>query len=148
MAITFFAIPGNNIAREIGGTRIKVSLLYADLRADYERETNAPFTDSLTGLTNHGFFLEILGRELKRSRRYAVPFSIAMIDIDAFGLFNRQHGSVQGDRALIEVARAIRANIRESDLASRYLGNVFVLLLTDTDAPDARGGAQQDQNSD
>ena len=116
---------------------LQVSSLYADLRADYEREIDAPFTDSLTGLFNHGFFLEILGRELKRSRRYAVPFSLAMIDIDAFGLFNRQHGSVQGDRALIEVARAIRANIRESDLASRYLGNVFVLLLTDTDALDA-----------
>ena len=117
--------------------KLQVSSLYADLRADYEREIDAPFTDSLTGLFNHGFFLEILGRELKRSRRYAVPFSLAMVDIDAFGLFNRQHGSVQGDRALIEVARAIRANIRESDLASRYLGNVFVLLLTDTDAPDA-----------
>ena len=80
-----------------------VDSLYLDLRADYQSEIEAPFTDSLTGLFNYGFFLEVLKRELERSHRNSVPFTLLILDIDGFGLFNRHHGSVHGDRVLKDV---------------------------------------------
>jgi putative two-component system response regulator len=111
--------------------------LFPEVEEDYEKQTEALFTDSLTGLYNHGFFLELLGRELKRFLRYAVPFSLALLDIDGLGRYNRRHGSIKGDRALKEVAAIIRDGIRESDLAARYLGDMFAILLLDTAIGDA-----------
>ena len=103
--------------------------LFAGVREDYKREAAASFTDSLTGLYNHGFFDEVLERELRRFFRYGVPFSLALIDIDGLGLFNRRRGPIQGDRALKEVASCIREALRESDLAARYMGDMFAVLL-------------------
>ena len=112
-------------------------LLYSDLKADYDRETQAPYTDSLTGLLNHGFFLELLERELKRFSTKGIPFSLVMIDIDEFSRYNRQRGTVRGDRALKEVAKVIQEGIRDTDLATRYLGDIFMLLLSNTDVQQA-----------
>ncbi len=111
--------------------------LFRGVQDEYERETEAPFTDSLTGLYNHGFFIELLGRELKRSLRYSVSFALAFIDIDGLARYNRRRGSIQADRALKTVASIIREGIRESDLAARYLGDTFAVLLLDTVIADA-----------
>jgi putative two-component system response regulator len=111
--------------------------LFPEVEEDYEKQTEALFTDGLTGLYNHGFFLELLGREMKRFLRYAVPFSLAFLDIDGLGRYNRRHGSIQGDRALKGVAAIIGDGIRASDLAARYLGDTFAILLLDTAIGDA-----------
>ena len=95
----------------------------------YRKETGAPFTDSLTGLFNHGFFQITLERELQRSERHGEPFTLALIDIDSFALYNKRHGSVEGDRALREIASLTMKNIRQVDLAARYSGNVFAVIL-------------------
>lgn len=113
--------------------------LFPGVQHDYEMQAEAPFTDSLTGLYNYGFFVELLGRELKRFLRYAVPFSFAFIDVDGLAAYNRRRGSIQGDRALKDVAAIIREGIRESDLAARYLGDMFALLLLDSAHSDAEG---------
>jgi len=118
-------------------------LLYPDLQADYDREIQAPCTDSLTGLLNHGFFLELLERELKRFRGKGIPFSLVMVDIDEFGRYNRQRGTVTGDRALKEVAEVILESIRDTDLATRYLGDVFVILLSNTNTQQAEVVAER-----
>jgi putative two-component system response regulator len=112
-------------------------IIYSDLEEDYSRETQSPCTDSLTGLLNHGFFLELLERELQRFRKKGIPFSLVMIDIDEFGRYNRHRGTVSGDLALKEVAEVIREGIRDTDLATRYLGDVFMLLLSSTDVRQA-----------
>ena len=64
----------------------------------YEKETGVHYTDSLTGLLNHGFFEMALNREFKRSERYGEPFTLALIDVDSFKHYNRRHSSVAGDR--------------------------------------------------
>jgi len=114
----------------------KVSL-FPEVQDDYEKQTEASFTDSLTGLYNHGFFDEFLERELKRFLRYGVPFSLALLHIDGLGRYNRRRGSIKGDRALKEVAAIIREGMRESDLAARYLGDMFAVLLLDAAVEDA-----------
>jgi putative two-component system response regulator len=107
--------------------------LYAGVEAEYERTTDASFRDSLTGLFNYGFFLEALKRDLKRSKRCGQPFSLAMINIDAFARFNERYGSLIGDKVLKTTASIVTSKIRESDLAARFLGDTFILLLSDTD---------------
>jgi putative two-component system response regulator len=100
----------------------------------YKRKTGAPFTDGLTGLFNHGFFQITLEREVKRCERHGEPFSLALIDIDSFALYNKRHGSVEGDRILREIADLTMKNIREADLIARYSGDVFAVILIKSDA--------------
>ena len=104
------------------------------LEEHYIRQTGAPFTDSLTGLFNHGFFQITLEREVKRSERHGEPFSLALIDIDSFAFYNKRHGSMEGDHALREIAGLTMANIREADLAARYSGDVFAVILIKSNA--------------
>ena len=114
-----------------------VNTSYSDLQKDYEKQTSAPFTDGLTGLFNYGFFLEVLKRELKHSRRNSIPFSVLMIDIDGFRHYNHQHGSMAGDRVLRETAEVMRRNLRGSDLAARYVSDQFVVILSETEMHEA-----------
>jgi putative two-component system response regulator len=102
------------------------------LAEQYESEIGAPFTDSLTGLYNNGFFQISLANEVKRSERYGNVFSVAIIDVDSFSHFNMSHGPLEGDRLLKGVARIIKKNIREVDLAARYSGNSFAIIVTES----------------
>jgi putative two-component system response regulator len=102
------------------------------LAEKYENEIGAPFTDSLTGLYNNGFFQISLANEIKRSERYGNVFSIALIDVDSFSLFNVSHGPLEGDRLLKNIAGLITKNIREVDLAARYSGNSFAVIVTES----------------
>ena len=104
------------------------------LALNYEREIDSPFTDSLTGLFNHGFFQISLKREVTRSQRYAVPFSLGLINIDSFSFYNNNHGALKGDRILKTIAGVINANIRESDLPARFSGDMFAIIFTKSDA--------------
>lgn len=104
------------------------------LKKQYEKEIDAPFNDGLTGLFNHGFFQIALEGEVKRSQRYGHSFTLALIDIDSFSLYNKQHGHVQGDYLLKKIARLIKKNLRQSDLAARFSGDVFAVILTKSQA--------------
>jgi putative two-component system response regulator len=101
---------------------------------DYEQQSEVPFTDSLTGVFHHGFFLNILTREIKRSVRYHKSISLALIDIDAFSVYNKHHGPLQADRTLTEIAATISKCVRDVDLIARFGGDVFAVILTESDA--------------
>jgi putative two-component system response regulator len=105
-----------------------------EYHVDYDQQTDLPFTDSLTGLFHHGFFLNVLTREIKRSLRYRESISLALIDIDAFSIYNKQHGPLQADRDLKEIATIIRKCVRDVDLAARLGGDIFAIILTQVDA--------------
>jgi len=89
-------------------------------------------TDGLTGLYNRPFFDASLRRELKRARRYGLAFSLVMLDLDDFKMVNDLHGHVVGDEALARLADVIRASVREIDVACRYGGEEFALILPET----------------
>jgi diguanylate cyclase (GGDEF)-like protein len=89
-------------------------------------------TDGLTGLYNRPFFDASLRRELKRARRYRLAFSLVMLDLDDFKRVNDLHGHIVGDEALARLSDVIRANVREIDIACRYGGEEFALILPET----------------
>ncbi len=100
-----------------------------NLIKEYAKEIHAPFEDSLTGLFNHGIFQILLREEVKRAQRYGDPFTLAFINIDSFSLYNKLNGSAIGDQALQAVTKFIRENLRTPDVAARYSGDEFAVIL-------------------
>jgi diguanylate cyclase (GGDEF)-like protein len=94
-------------------------------------------SDRLTGLLRRGAFDDRLLEEAARAQRSGRPLSMAMIDVDHFKPFNDAHGHEAGDGALRAVAAALRQSVRESDIVARYGGEEFVIILPETEPPDA-----------
>jgi putative two-component system response regulator len=109
----------------------------------YREVVSDSYCDCLTGLYNHGIFLQFLNWELKKYKRHSSGFVLGLIDIDAFGFFNRRNGAIESDLILKKVARIIRENIRESDLASRYDGDRFAVMLVNSTSDGATAVAER-----
>ena len=102
------------------------------LESTKQRDRQAS-TDGLTGLVNRRE-LENRARELLLDHR---PFTIAMADLDRFKELNDRHGHDSGDSALRLFAAVLKGDLRPTDIASRYGGEEFVILLPDTDVAEA-----------
>ncbi len=85
--------------------------------------------DGMTQLYNHKHIRHLLVTELRRAERFSHPLAIMMIDIDDFKKFNDSHGHLVGDRALRDVSRTIRNNVRTVDVPARYGGEEFLVIL-------------------
>ena len=122
---------------ELVGPQIALALE----RAAWQQRANQfqlmSITDPLTGLHNRRYMEARLAEELSRSRRYDYSMSFMMIDIDDFKLYNDHNGHQAGDRALEIVAQCLRAALRKVDVASRYGGEEFSILLPQTDLHEA-----------
>jgi diguanylate cyclase (GGDEF)-like protein/PAS domain S-box-containing protein len=97
-------------------------------RLHAELEVRA-ITDSLTGLYNHAHLYQRLAEEIERSKRYGRGFTVVMMDVDNFKQYNDSRGHQAGDEALCLIADCIRKAIRRSDIAFRYGGDEFAVLL-------------------
>jgi two-component system cell cycle response regulator len=100
-------------------------------------------TDGLTGLLNRRELDARAAELIALSRRYSRPLSCLMIDVDHFKQINDAYGHAAGDEVLRQVARRIRAGCRVSDVAGRYGGEEFTLLLPDTDIEGAVAVAEK-----
>jgi len=89
-------------------------------------------SDPLTGLHNRRFLMDRLLQEMQRSDRHGEPLAFAMIDLDGFKTINDLYGHVLGDKVLRAVGNAISRSIRVSDLAARYGGDEFAVILPQT----------------
>ena len=89
-------------------------------------------TDHLTGLLNRHSFAEALEVEVSRSKRHDSETCLVLCDVDRFKLVNDRLGHNAGDQALIEVAQVVRDRLRKHDLAWRWGGDEFLLMLPET----------------
>jgi diguanylate cyclase (GGDEF)-like protein len=94
-------------------------------------------TDGLTGLVNRRRLMEALAVEVQRATRTGASCSVLMVDVDHFKQFNDTYGHPAGDAVLTRVAAILRESIRAVDVAGRYGGEEFLLVLTDTTMPGA-----------
>lgn len=104
-------------------------------------------TDGLTGLYNHRFIFERLEEETAKVARYGRPLSIIMLDIDNFKRVNDTFGHRAGDEVILSVAHAIMASLRKTDVAGRYGGEEFLVLLPETDVKAAHVVAEKIRNT-
>jgi diguanylate cyclase (GGDEF)-like protein len=120
----------------------------ADLRNAKEALKLIATHDSLTGLGNRRLFEGALDIEFSRGARQSSSLSLIMLDIDYFKRYNDAYGHVAGDHCLAEVARAVKGCChRKADLAVRYGGEEFAVLLPDTDIHGAMVIAEQIRRS-
>ena len=104
-------------------------------------------TDYLTQLNNHGHWLKCCQQEHKRHVRTKQVASLIMLDIDHFKKVNDTYGHPFGDKVIKKVAECIRENMRETDIAGRYGGEEFTLILIDTDLEGATQVAERIRKS-
>ena len=95
------------------------------------------YVDTLTQVYNRNKFEEVFEYQLRQAKRYKQNFSLAILDIDHFKLFNDTYGHLVGDEILILLAKKILENLRESDLFARWGGEEFVILFNNTTLQDA-----------
>lgn len=118
------------------GTAVTVGWVVADMRRQLVAQAE---TDPLTGLANRAGADRFLAVEISRAHRHNRPLTVAMIDLDGFKAVNDAQGHAAGDRLLVDLGRAWRAQMRASDQLARYGGDEFLLILPDTSA----GGADE-----
>jgi diguanylate cyclase (GGDEF)-like protein/putative nucleotidyltransferase with HDIG domain len=103
-----------------------------DISRSLQKLEKLAIRDGLTGLYNHRHFLEVIGKEYKKSSRHVQPLSCMMIDLDYFKSVNDNHGHQFGDHVLVESARILMKLVRDTDFVARYGGEEFFVVLPNT----------------
>lgn len=122
----------------VAGYRLKVrssnaiAATNAELERAYLRVEALARTDELTGLFNRRGVLEVVNREIARSRRESTPLALVLGDIDDFKRVNDRCGHEHGDAVLKAVAARIRDSVRETDAVARWGGEEFLVVLPGT----------------
>ena len=131
------------LVMELKESNEKSELLTKELLDANSRLKELVFRDGLTGLYNHRYFQEIYTKELARAQRYQSCVSLIMFDIDFFKKVNDGYGHPAGDLVLMNISRVIERAIRPSDIASRYGGEEFTIVLPQTNEAGMRVFAER-----
>ncbi len=113
------------------------------LRKQLEQVREESLTDALTGIANRKAFDQQLEQVYQSSMQQQSPFCLVISDIDHFKKFNDTFGHLVGDKVLRYVATTIKSCVKGKDLAARFGGEEFVLILPQTELKDARVVADQ-----
>lgn len=125
-----------NILVKNGSTAYEKAILYQQMQLQAT-------TDGLTGLVNHRTFQEHLHEHILRSHRYERKLSLLLMDIDHFKDFNDTYGHQIGDLVLKTISKCLKKSVRSSDLVARYGGEEFVVILPETNIPNAEKMAER-----
>ena len=101
---------------------------------DVSRIQQLTITDDCTGLYNVRYLYEVLGREMERCARLALPVGLAFLDLDHFKRVNDEHGHLVGSELLARTGERLRELSRKEDWCFRYGGDEFVILMPETGA--------------
>ncbi len=118
--------------------QLAIALDRASLQQKAGKFEQLSITDSLTGLLNRRYLNERLNEEVSRSLRDGKPMSFLMVDIDNFKSYNDRFGHQAGDEVLITTAHALKSVLRNADVAARFGGDEFCLLLPNTALEEAK----------
>ena len=117
-------------AMSIFGSQVAISLQNASLMEEVHKMAEM---DDLTGIFNRRYFFELAEREFNQARKYELPLSAMIIDIDHFKKVNDTFGHIVGDQVLRNTAKVLRKNLRDQDTLGRYGGEEFSIIMPVTD---------------
>ena len=109
----------------------------SELKATQDELRSASFTDALTGLYNRRYLYLRLAKEIDLVKRYGHPLSVILFDLDHFKKINDTFGHRVGDDVLVQTAAALRTCVRDVDVAGRYGGEEFLVILPHSGARQA-----------
>ena len=115
-----------------GATAIIFALFGYVLGLQADRLAELSETDALTGLFNARGFSARLRAEIRRSKRYRAPLTLLFLDLDGLKAINDRYGHRAGSAALRQIARVIRSELRDPDVAARWGGDEFTILAPNT----------------
>ncbi|UZE93973.1 MAG: GGDEF domain-containing protein [Candidatus Pacearchaeota archaeon] len=99
--------------------------------------------DTKTQLYNYRYFNSVFKHEMAIAERYGRTISMLLLDLDDFKRINDKHGYLRGDEVLQMVSMIIKSNVRETDVAARFGGEEFVVLMPETPSEDAKNMAER-----
>jgi len=117
---------------QLKNAKENLELVNIELQRDKNLLRRIAVTDGLTKLYNHRYLINSLIKEINRAERYSRKLSIIMMDIDYFKKINDNFGHLFGDAVLKKVGDIIKENIRKVDIAGRYGGEEFLIILPET----------------
>lgn len=120
------------IVAEAAANALERAHLFESIQKANERLEFLAITDGLTGLHNHRYFRQRLDDEFERAKRYGLPLSCLIMDIDNFKKVNDTFGHLQGDTILRDIAASTLLSTRKSDVVARYGGEEFVVIMPQT----------------
>ncbi len=115
-------------------TRLQPAKRFLQMQRAYRRQS---FNDPLTGTLNRTAVLDMLERELKRSRRLGYPVAVVMVDVDLLKQVNDTQGHLAGDTVMASIANRIASQLRPYDAIGRYGGDEFLIVLSNCNGPQA-----------
>jgi diguanylate cyclase (GGDEF)-like protein len=127
--------------RIIGCVGAAVDITHRHLVMERLRELAS--TDPMTGLANYRRLIDCMELEIKRCERSKRSFSIVMLDLDGLKTINDSYGHLCGSRAICRVANALRSQCRATDLAARYGGDEFCIVLPETPMEGAKNTSKR-----
>ena len=127
----------NSLSRSISNT-LEKARLKREIQEAQRKMIEISTKDDLTGIYNRKYFMESLGKEMARAERYKTKLALCMMDIDHLEEINDTYGYHAGDKVLSEVGKILNNSIRQNDLACRYGGGKFAVILSHTEAENAR----------
>lgn len=122
------------------------NFLYFKGKRHYKVLLKEAITDGLTGLYDHKYFQLRLEEELERAKRFSRPLSLLMIDIDHFKNYNDSFGHPAGDMVLTRLGECFRRFSKSADIAVRYGGEEFAIILPETNKEGAKVLAERLRN--
>lgn len=128
---------------ELGLVTEIFNIMISRLKENQQKLELMATTDFLTGLANRKQIMTDLAQEIEQYRRHGTKFSLLMMDIDHFKTVNDTHGHLVGDAVLVQLARIFKETLRILDSAGRYGGEEFLIVLGQTDMPQALQTAER-----